>query len=492
MTVRKLSILTLFLALAASLSAQDKSAAASAPYRSLSPDDKFELGIHLGLPYMDGDIKAQFPGFGGGVHLRKSLDHIFSVRGNVLFASTKGDDGTSTRPRTYDSRWLSGSAQIVATVNNFRFNKPYRKVGINVFAGGGFANFKTEFENIPQLVTRTDNTIQETAPHVEFGAGLSLRINPKINISLDYTIHSIFGKFADLMDAEENLGRTVTTYRDNLHYPHLSLNFNLGKNNKKGVALSEPLYWTNPMAQVAEALTALEARPIYDPTDSDSDGIIDAIDDEDNSPIGARVDSRGVTLDSDGDKVADYKDKEPYSPPGYTVDGSGVAQVPKPITETDVNRIVDAKLAAYKPPMPKTITEWFLPMINFDDNRYDIRFSEYEKLYQVATVLKQNPELKVVAVGNTDERASDRYNNVLSYNRANAAINFLVEQHGIARDRLILNWSGEGTPLIPSKGSRFQNRRVEFRVAKGETEMSRPEGPEAGKTRFKGNKTSGY
>jgi hypothetical protein len=44
----------------------------------------------------------------------------------------------------------------------------------------------------------------------------------------------------------------------------------------------------------------------------------------------------------------------------------------------------------------------------------------------------------------------------------------------------------------------LQNRRVEFRVAKGETEMARPEGAEAGKPApakkgsFKGNKDAGY
>ena len=63
-------------------------------------------------------------------------------------------------------------------------------------------------------------------------------------------------------------------------------------------------------------------------------------------------------------------------------------------------------------------------------------------------------------------------------------------QHGIARDRLLLNFSGESAAMVPSPASR-QNRRVEFRVAKaGDQDMSRPEGPEAGKGRFKGN--TGY
>jgi flagellar motor protein MotB len=81
---------------------------------------------------------------------------------------------------------------------------------------------------------------------------------------------------------------------------------------------------------------------------------------------------------------------------------------------------------------------------------------------------------------------------VLSYNRAKAAVDMLVSQYGISRNRIILNWAGEGSKLIPGAGSNASNRRVEFRVAKGETEMARPEGKEAGKGNFKGNKDAGY
>jgi outer membrane protein OmpA-like peptidoglycan-associated protein len=175
----------------------------------------------------------------------------------------------------------------------------------------------------------------------------------------------------------------------------------------------------------------------------------------------------------------------------------GVAQVPKPITESDVNRIVDAKIAAIKFPTPKP-TAWFLPMINFKDNSYALDQNEYDKLYQIASVMKDNPDLKVVVTGGADKRASEKYNNVLSYNRSKAAIEFLVAQHSIPRDHLILNWIGEGSPLVPVDGANRLNRRVEFRVAKSETEMARPEGPEAGKAgakskaSFKGNKDAGF
>ncbi|MDO8365621.1 MAG: OmpA family protein [Saprospiraceae bacterium] len=479
MTVRKLTFALLLTFFGLGLAAQE----AGSAYRSFTPADQLEIGIDLGTPMIVGDIDAKFPGFGGGLHLRKSLGHVFSVRVGGLYAAMENENDAPDS-RTSETTYFSGSGQLVMTVNNLRFDKPYRKVGINVFGGLGYSSF----EVTPNGAASSEKYGNAS---VEFGAGLAFRFNSKFNLGVEYTVAQVLGTDGDLLDGDQNVGDNRTTYRDALHWPHISLNFNIGGKDKNGNKKSEPLYWVNPMETAGAAISELEKRPIYDPTDTDGDGIIDAIDNEINSPAGARVDTKGVTLDSDMDKVADYMDKEPHSPPGYTVNSDGVAQVPKPITESDVNRIVDAKIAAIKFPTPQT-NEWFLPMVNFGDNRYDVRYSEYEKLYQIATVLKNNPGIKVVAVGHTDARGSEGYNAVLSYNRAKAAIEALAAQHGISRDRIILNWAGEKTALIPEKGANSMNRRVEFRVAKGETEMARPEGKEAGKGSFKGNKDAGY
>ncbi len=496
MTVRKLTLVLLFVAAYIGINAQTPGEVTTGggTYRSFTPKDQWELGVHVGLPFVAGDLDSKL-GFGGGLHVRKSIDHIFSIRANGMFGQAKNEGGGTNDTRTSKTTWIGGGAQLVAALNNIRFDKPMRKILLNGFAGIGASNFKVDYENIlVQGATAPGNgDISATVPYVDFGGGIGFRVSPKFNFAIEYTVATVFGREADRLDAEANINNNQTTYRDNWHYPNVRLNFNLGGKTKDGMAKVEPLYWSNPLAQVTDAIVALEARPIYDPTDTDGDGIIDAIDDEDNSPAGARVDSKGVTLDSDGDKVADYKDKEPYSPPGYSVNMDGVAQgLPKYTTEQQVNDIVDAKLKNFKLPTQPGLSNWFLPMIYFSDNNYTVRYSEYEKIYQVASVMKQNPEIKVVVVGHTDSRGSEKYNNVLSYNRAKSAIEFLVSQHGIARERLILNWTGEGSPLIPVAGSSSSNRRVEFMVAKDQTEMARPEGKEAGKGTFKGNKDAGF
>ena len=140
--------------------------------------------------------------------------------------------------------------------------------------------------------------------------------------------------------------------------------------------------------------------------------------------------------------------------------------------------------------------DWWLPMIHFNADRYDIKDSEVGKLRNVAEVMKTYPNKKVAVIGHTDRTASSCYNDVLSYNRAEAAINYIVSKYGISRDRFILNWSGEGDALVDSNGANLWNRRVEFRIATNEAEEERPDcRKNAGKGKgagYSGNKEAGY
>jgi outer membrane protein OmpA-like peptidoglycan-associated protein len=100
--------------------------------------------------------------------------------------------------------------------------------------------------------------------------------------------------------------------------------------------------------------------------------------------------------------------------------------------------------------------------------------------------------MRFVVTGNADRSGGEAYNSMLSYNRAKDAVEFLVNQHGVSRDRLLLNYAGEGKSIIDTNSANYTNRRVEFRAAKdGDKEMARPEGKDAGTGRFDGNQ-SGY
>ncbi|NNK89855.1 MAG: OmpA family protein, partial [Saprospiraceae bacterium] len=148
--------------------------------------------------------------------------------------------------------------------------------------------------------------------------------------------------------------------------------------------------------------------------------------------------------------------------------------------------------------------DWFLPMIHFDLNKDIIKPEYFSHLHNVAQVMAKCPEVCVVAQGHTDSRHSNDYNRVLSYRRAKAAVDYLVENYGIDRSRIKLMYGGEENPMVKSPTSEahhFMNRRVEFRTCDAnDFNMAAPEGynPNASKSSsnrpeyYNGNKSSGY
>ncbi len=519
MTRNIYSVLSLLLVTLSFTSATAQQMAASkdskASYGIFAPNNQTELGIHAGLSYLIGDLASK-PGAGAGISIRKALDYTFSVRVDLGFQqlpsvtpnnadwryggeeTRNGFGGDSRFINKASSSILEGDLQLIISLNNGRWDAGARKINPYVFGGIGGSYLNTQVNvtkpgvsggktGEQELVLAGDRNTGKLAPNVNAGGGVSFRINDKVSFSIEEKIMTLFGKRADLMDGFQY------NFRDFASYTNLRLGFNIGGKNKQTL----PLWWAGPADQMNADIAELKARPKYDPTDTDTDGVIDMLDQEKDSPSGARVDTRGVALDSDSDGVADYKDKEPFSPIGYKVDNVGVAMVPKPayVTEADVNRIVDAQLAKFKASMGDGMgsggmADWFLPMIHFDLNSATVKTSEYGNLAAVASVLKSNKSIKVAVTGFTDKLASDGYNKGLSYSRAESTIDALVKQFGVDRSRLVLTYQGEDNTLVPSSGASVMNRRVEFRVAtKEDAEMTPPATMK--KKSYKGNK-SGY
>ena len=122
------------------------------------PADKWELGIHIGHSALTGDVDWD-PSFGVGLHLRKSLDHIFSVRVDAAYYSFRGEENENRRqvdaarygfPITwlpeYESSMIGGDINLVASLNQFRANKK-KKINPYLFAGGGISSVNVDAIN---------------------------------------------------------------------------------------------------------------------------------------------------------------------------------------------------------------------------------------------------------------------------------------------------------------------------------------------------------
>lgn len=88
-------------------------------------------------------------------------------------------------------------------------------------------------------------------------------------------------------------------------------------------------------------------------------------------------------------------------------------------------------------------------------------------------------------------RASNPYNDVLSYKRAKEVIDLLVSRYGVNPGQLTLQYRGESSPVVdglsdsgPRKGfdaDHALNRRVEFQICPPGGNMAKPKGPNAGR-----------
>ncbi len=109
-----------------------------------------------------------------------------------------------------------------------------------------------------------------------------------------------------------------------------------------------------------------------------------------------------------------------------------------------------------------------IKMIYFDLDKYNIRQEAALDLEKILDVLNQNPTMKLDIRSHTDSRASFKYNEVLSDNRAKSTINWLVK-NGIDPSRLTGKGYGE-TQLVNkcadnvkcSEEEHQLNRRSEF------------------------------
>jgi outer membrane protein OmpA-like peptidoglycan-associated protein len=104
--------------------------------------------------------------------------------------------------------------------------------------------------------------------------------------------------------------------------------------------------------------------------------------------------------------------------------------------------------------------------VSFDVGRAAIKPNFAPVLNHFATSLNQNPVTMVTIIGHTDSTGSDAINNPLSFDRANAARDYLVS-HGVAAARITTDGRGSREPIADNSTpqGRSKNRRVEIYVA---------------------------
>jgi len=143
-------------------------------------------------------------------------------------------------------------------------------------------------------------------------------------------------------------------------------------------------------------------------------------------------------VDSDGDGVIDANDKCPNTQAGFKVDADGCVMY--------ANETVTREL-----------------VVTFALNSAEIPTAEKSQIRETAEFLRENPQLDVVIEGHTDDTGAATYNQQLSDRRAKSVGDSLVNDFGIAADRVSTVGYGESRPKYPNNSAenRAKNRRIE-------------------------------
>lgn len=107
----------------------------------------------------------------------------------------------------------------------------------------------------------------------------------------------------------------------------------------------------------------------------------------------------------------------------------------------------------------------------FDFDRDILRPSAQATLEKLTSVMEHHTALRVTVSGHTDSRGTDLYNDQLSQRRSAAVVNYLVNQGGLAQERLpashwgerrLVNGCSDGMPCTDEQHQ--SNRRVAFGI----------------------------
>ena len=468
------------------------------------PRDMWQLGIFVGLPWVDGDAPLAVKGSGSGMSnyasgfglsLRKAIGYVVSIRGSLAYYNMLGLDYQRNRnfnnhptiqqlyltaPRGYIHSFRTTafvpSLEALVSLNNIMFHSKQSRWNLYGIIGYSAFTYQTKmdisdasgnrylYENIDVNLDRKKirGDLRQMMDGVNETTALSRDRRPNLgeyNLRHSFTSGAGFeyriGKKTSV-SAEYKRIATRDDYVDgwfrqsgDLVNPVYTSEWDnigfvsMGINFNVGNSKTKipPLWWMNPLEFAYGELS---------------------------NPKHMKLPK--ITLDdADGDGVTDQFDLEPNTPPGAPVDTHGVSKdtdsdgVPDyrdkelltlqncfPVDEDGIGNCPEPECCkemrdkfATGPPQNWECKINNLPSLQFNGNSVRLNRNATAILESVAQQLRANPGCKVRIAGHgTVNKAAQQ----LSWDRVNAVMKFLVEKQAIADNRIIFEYGTEGDP----------------------------------------------
>ena len=109
------------------------------------------------------------------------------------------------------------------------------------------------------------------------------------------------------------------------------------------------------------------------------------------------------------------------------------------------------------------LKEFKFESIYFESDKSIIKEEFEEYLMNIVKILFSHSDIRIKVIGNTDSDGSDAYNQKLSEKRAEAIMEFLIN-NGVKKERIEFEFRGEKKPVKSNKTGegKKKNRRVDF------------------------------
>ncbi len=356
---------------------------------SAKPKNAWELGLHGGHFFIDGDVDRTVPGgWGAGLHLRKAVNYVFSVRGDLFYGRATGievqtwkhrlstggggvvnpniDNGGGLVEEVFDpyaprpdgtyeewfprhrTTYIYGALQGVVNIGNLLFHKERNKWNLNIAAGPGLDHHTTMLDLLDAdggIYTNLKSRIGWTREKFDTKAGrVQIRKDIKatydgvyetegfkkkgiFRIGDDVNIHVVF---VSSMGVSRKIGKRL-----NIGFEHQvmvsdndyldGIKFRTSEDQTNNVDIS---HYTNLRVGINLGNFDKVTEPLYwlNPID----GVMNDISNLKQRP---ELD----LSDEDGDGVIDMLDQQLDSEPGCDVDTRGIT------LDSDGDGIVDCK-----------------------------------------------------------------------------------------------------------------------------------------------------
>lgn len=230
------------------------------------PRSQWEVGVKVGTPSVGGDVDALYPGVGFGLHLRKDLGYLFSLRGEYTNGAARGVGPTYISvPTLQNSAWSQYpagklyynyktnvnefSVQGIINLNNISFHRAEPKVLFYGLVGAGVMFYNTKVDalngttpyaftagmtkqNVKAMLdgsyeTKATTSGDKLKTTTSFGFGGSFKVSNRVNVSLEDRMTYIKDDLLDGVKYYYPVAGTAAVSTKNDTYMFLSFGINV-------------------------------------------------------------------------------------------------------------------------------------------------------------------------------------------------------------------------------------------------------------------------